>query len=48
LKKRQSAQYIVDNSGSSDAAVEQMTQVLEEIILKRRSTHHNSLDSSNH
>ncbi len=35
LKKRQSAQYVVDNSGSPKAAVEQMTSVLEEIILKQ-------------
>lgn len=35
VKKRQSAQYVVDNSGTLKAAAEQMTLVLEEIILKR-------------
>ena len=34
LKKRQNAQFVVDNSGSVEMAAEQMKLVLEEIILK--------------
>ena len=35
LKKRQNAQFVIDNSGSAQAAADQMKLVLEKIILER-------------
>ena len=35
LKKRQNAQFVIDNSGSPEAAADQMKLVLEKIILER-------------